>query len=72
MASGGPSRLYEADDDLDIRLLNKVSKWILFNRMDIVAFHLGFTAARYSTIKYDRRKKPQKKIFDVSSFFNCK
>ena len=68
MASGGGLRLYQADDDLDHRLLNKVSKWIFYDRMKIVAFHLGFTAAEYSRIRYDGKKKPEEKIFDVSSF----
>ena len=58
---------YRGDDELDIRLLNKLSKFIIVQRLDVVAVELGFTAAEFSRIVAS--KKPDEMIFHVRSFF---
>ena len=46
MATGGwdrSVRVYEEDDKVDEKLLNQLSKWILYNRLPWLARNLGFT-----------------------------
>ena len=54
MATGGPGRavphLYEEDDVLDERLLNQISKWIMYHRLPSLARHLGISDAEISRI----------------------
>ena len=59
--------MYVGDDELDVRLLNKLSKFIMIQRIDVVAVHLGFTVAEFSRIILTN-KPPQEKIFHVSGF----
>ena len=59
--------VYTGDDELDIRLLNKLSKFIIFQRLDVVAEHLGFTYAEFSQNIFTN-KTPQEKIFHVGGF----
>ena len=65
MAYAGTKRTYEGDDDLDVRLLKKLSKFIIFQRRRVVAVEFGFTVAEYSMII--AFKKPDEMIFHVRS-----
>ena len=47
MATG---HVYEEDDTLDWRLLNQISKWIMYNRLPSLARHLGLSDAEISRI----------------------
>ena len=64
MASGTMNRLYEEDDCLDIKLLNQLSKWILYNRLPSLARHLGFHEAEISIILAYR--DPEEQCFQVN------
>ena len=66
MASGGSDRLYEEDDVLDERLLNQISKWIMYNRLPSLARHLGFSDAEISRIMIASRD-PEEQCFQVNS-----
>ena len=53
MATGGwdgSVRVYEEDDKVDEKLLNQLSKWILYNRLPWLARNLGFTHDEIYTI----------------------
>ena len=64
MASGGSERLYEEDDVLDERLLNQISKWIMYNRLPSLARHLGFSDAEITRIMFASRD-PEEQCFQV-------
>ena len=64
MASGGYDRLYEEDDRLDERLLNQISKWIMFNRLPSLARHLGFSDAEITRVMFASRD-PEEQCFQV-------
>ena len=64
MASGGSERLYEEDDRLDERLLNQISKWIMYNRLPSLARHLGFSDAEINRIVFTSRD-PEEQCFQV-------
>ena len=64
MASGGSDRLYEEDDRLDERLLNQISKWIMYNRLPSLARHLGFSDAEISRIVFTHQD-PEEQCFQV-------
>ena len=64
MASGGSERLYEEDDRLDERLLNQISKWIMYNQLPALARHLGFSDAEISRIIFASRD-PEEQSFQV-------
>ena len=54
---------YRGGDELDIKLLSKLGKFIIFQRLDVVALKLGFTAAEFSRIIAS--KKSDEMIFQV-------
>ena len=68
MASGGSVRLYEEDDRLDERLLNQISKWIMYDRLPSLARNLGFSDAEISRIMIHYRT-PEEHCFQVLNLF---
>ena len=64
MASGGSDRLYDEDDRLDERLLNQISKWIMYNRLPSLARHLGFSDAEITRVIFASRD-PEEQCFQV-------
>ena len=64
MASSGSDRLYEEDDRVDERLLNQISKWIMYNRLPSLARHLGFSDAEISRVMFASRD-PEEQCFQV-------
>ena len=67
MATGGwdgSVRVYEEDDKVDEKLLNQLSKWILYNRLPWLARNLGFTQAEISCIII-QYLSPEEQIFQV-------
>ena len=71
MASGGSERLYEEDDVLDHRLLNQISKWIMYNRLPSLAQHLRFSDAEISRILIPH-KTPEEQCFQVAILVKTK
>ena len=71
MASGGSERLYEEDDVLDHRLLNQISKWIMYNRLPSLARHLGFSDAEITRIMIPHRT-PEEHCFQVAILVKTK
>ena len=76
MATGGwdgSLRVYEEDDKVDEKLLNHLSKWILYNRLPWLARNLGFTQAEISHIMIPLNS-PEAQIFEVRimTFFSKK
>ena len=70
MATGGwdgSVRVYEEDDKVDEKLLNQLSKWILYNRLPWLARNLGFTHAEISHI-LTQYSTPEERIFQVWYF----
>ena len=67
MATGGSERLYEEDDRLDERLLNQISKWIMYNKLPSLARNLGFSDAEISRIMFTHAD-PEEQCFQVSIF----
>ena len=68
MATGGwdgSVRVYEEDDKVDEKLLNQLSKWILYNRLPWLARNLGFTQAEISRIMI-QNIFPEEQIFQVN------
>ena len=68
MATGGwdgSIRVYEEDDKVDEKLLNQLSKWILYNRLSWLARNLGFTQAEISRIMI-QNIFPEEQIFQVN------
>ena len=68
MASNGSERLYEEDDLLDERLLNQISKWIMYDRLPFLARHLGLSDAEISRIRFYYRS-PEEHCFQVLILF---
>ena len=69
MATGGwdtPVRVYEEDDKVDEKLLNQLSKWILYNRLPWLARNLGFTHDEIFKIMIQFPNQ-EEQIFQVSS-----
>ena len=67
MATGGwdtSVRVYEEDDKVDEKLLNQLSKWILYNRLPWLARNLGFTQAEIFRIMIPFNT-PEEQIFQV-------
>ena len=67
MATGGwgeSVRVYEEDDKVDEKLLNHLSKWILYNRLPWLARNLGFTQAEIVRIMVPFNT-PEEQIFQV-------
>ena len=67
MATGGwdgSVRVYEEDDKVDEKLLNQLSKWILYNRLPWLARNLGFTHAEISRIII-QNLSPEEQIYQV-------
>ena len=71
MATGGGDgsvRVYEEDDKVDEKLLNQLSKWILYNRLPWLARNLGFTQAEIFRIVM-QFPDPEERIFQVNYFY---
>ena len=64
MALGGGRRLYEEDDKVDEKLLNQLSKWILYHRLGALARDLGITEAEFSRIAI-ATSEPEEQVFKV-------
>ena len=62
---GGSVRVYEEDDKVDEKLLNQLSKWILYNRLPWLARNLGFTQAEIVRIMVPFNT-PEEQIFQVN------
>ena len=58
--------LYEEDDVLDERLLNQISKWIMYHRLPSLARHLGISDAEISRIMIPSTTL-EEQIFQVCS-----
>ena len=70
MATGGwdgSVRVYEEDDKVDEKLLNQLSKWILYNRLPWLAHNLGFTDAEIVHVMM-QYPAPEEQIFQVHPF----
>ena len=72
MATGGRDstavRVYKEDDKLDERLLNQLSKWIMYHRLPHLARNLGFSMAEISRI-ITPNNTPEEQIFQVFIFY---
>ena len=69
MTTGGwdrSVRVYEEDDKVDEKLLNQLSKWILYNRLPWLARNLGFTQAEIVRIMVPFHT-PEEQIFQVNN-----
>ena len=64
MATGGSGHLYEEDDVLDERLLDQISKWIMYHRLPSLARHLGISDAEIRRIIIPSRT-PEEQRFQV-------
>ena len=62
MATGGVRRIYEEDDPVDERLLNQLSKWILYHCLPSLTRDLGMSQAEFSRIA-TATTQPQEQIF---------
>ena len=76
MATGGSDgsvRVYEEDDKVDEKLLNQLSKWILYNRLPWLARNLGFTQAEIVRVMM-QFQTAEEQIFQVNNiaFMNNK
>ena len=70
MATGGCDgsvRVYEEDDKVDEKLLNQLSKWILYNRLPWFARNLGFTDTEIVRVMMNY-PAPEEQIFQVRCF----
>ena len=56
--------MYEEDDVVDLPLLHRLGKWIMYNKLPQLALHLGFNMAEISRIMTDQRN-PEEQIFQV-------
>ena len=71
MATGGwdgSVRVYEEDDKVDEKLLNQLSKWILYNRLPWLARNLGFTDSEIVRVMM-QFPEPEEQIFQVILFY---
>ena len=71
MATGGSDGsvgVYEEDDKVDEKLLNKLSKWILYNQLPCLARNLGFSHAEIFRIMV-QSLTPEEQIFQVGLFY---
>ena len=57
--------MYEEDDVLDLRLLNQISKWIMYNRLPSLARHLEISDAEISRIMIPH-STPEEQCFQVT------
>ena len=57
--------MYEEDDVVDLGLLCRLGKWIMYNKLPQLALHLGFNMAEISRIMTPTRN-PEEQIFQVS------
>ena len=70
MATGGwdgSLRVYEEDDKVNEKLLNQLSKWILYNQLPWLARNLGFTQDEITSIM-TQYYTPEEQIFKVGFF----
>ena len=63
--------IYKEGDKLDERLLDKISKWILYHRLPSLARHLGISDAEISRIMIPSRT-PEEQCFQVRYDANLK
>ena len=68
MASGGSDHVYEEDDVLDLRLLNQISKWIMYNRLPSLARHFKISDAEISRIMIPH-STPEEQCFQVRNIY---
>ena len=68
MATGGVRHIYEEDDPVDERLLNQLSKWILYHRLPSLARDLGMSQAEFSRIATPSNA-PEEQTFQVNLQF---
>ena len=64
----GSDNLYQEQDRVDEKLLNELKSWIMYDRLETLARHLGFTQAKISTIMTDTTS-PEEQIFKVNNSF---
>ena len=62
--SDGAAGVYEEDDKVDEKLLNQLSKLILYNRLPCLARNLDFTQAEITLIII-QSLTPEEQIFQV-------
>ena len=56
--------MYEEDDVVDLPLLHRLGKWIMYNKLPQLGLHLGFNMAEISRIMIPTRN-PEEQIFQV-------
>ena len=71
MASEQTGRIYDEDDKPDERLLNQISKWIMYHRLPSLARHLGISDAEISRIIIPS-STPEEQCFQVRFVANFK
>ena len=65
---GYPQKGHDEEDDvLDLRLLNQISKWIMYSRLPSLARHLGISDAEISRIMIPHTT-PEEQCFQVQNF----
>ena len=68
MATADVRDMYKEDDLVDERLLNQLSKWILYHRLPSLARDLGMSQAEFSRIATPSNT-PEEQIFQVNLQF---
>ena len=68
MAKTGVKRLHKEHDKVDEYLLNQVSKWVLYDRLGLLARDLGITKAEFTRI-HGAKTQPEEQIFQVSILY---
>ena len=64
MAKRGVKRLHKEHDRVDEYLLNQVSKWVLYDRLGLLARDLGITQAEFTRIG-GTKSQEEEQIFQV-------
>ena len=68
MATATERHVYQEDDLVDERLLNQLSKWILYHRLGALARDLGMSEAEFGRIATPW-STPEEQIFQVNLQF---
>ena len=68
MATAEERHVYQEDDLVDERLLNQLSKWILYHRLPALARDLGMSQAEFSRIATPSNTA-EEQIFQVNLQF---
>ena len=68
MATARERYVYQEDDLVDERLLNQVSKWILYHRLGALARDQAISQAEFARIATPSRT-PEEQIFQVNLQF---